>query len=223
MKPPEVHSELTSDGNDGLLALRPGSSGSFCQDGEPVLHRVISGLKTHHAPCQLNQNSAQPAISMFCDRTWHAFGPRAILARTEACVTGDLASVLEALPVADLAANDYAAQGAHARGQRGRSRLLQLDSERTNLLIEGEQRRPVELKVGPYPGWQKLAQPVPALRLPPVRRGRQPMTNKQPAALRLYLLSVMDKLLTLTAPVPGPLLLCTGTRITARESLLPAR
>ena len=127
MKPPEVHSELTSDGNDGLLALRPGSSGSFCQDGEPVLHRVISGLKTHHAPCQLNQNSPQSAISMFCDRTWHAFGPRAILARTEACVTGDLASVLEALPIADLTANDYAAQGAHARGQRGRSCLLQLD------------------------------------------------------------------------------------------------
>ena len=210
MKPPEVHSKLTSDGNDGLLALRPGSSGSFCQDGEPVLHRVISGLKTHHAPCQLNQNSPQSAISMFCDRTRHAFGPRAILARTEACVTGDLAPVLEALPIADLTANDYAAQGAHARGQRGRSRLLQLDSERTNLLIEGEQRRPVELKVGQYPGWQKLAQPVPALRLPPVPRGRQPMTKKQPAALRLYLLPVMDKLLTLTAPVPGPLFLFTG-------------
>ena len=68
--------------------------------------------------------------------------------RTEACVTEDLASVLEALPVADLAANDYAAQGAHAGGQRGSSRLLQLESKRTNLLIEGEQRRPVELKVG---------------------------------------------------------------------------
>ena len=27
--------------------------------------------------------------------------------------------------------------------------------ERTNLLIEGEQRRSVELKVGQYPGWQK--------------------------------------------------------------------
>ena len=36
------------------------------------------------------------------------------------------------------------------------------------------------------------------------------MTNKQPAALRLHLLPVMDKLLTLTAPVPGPLLLFTG-------------
>jgi hypothetical protein len=56
-----------------------------------------------------------------------------------------------------------------------------------NLLIDGEQRRPVELKVGQYPGWQKLAQPVPALRLPPVRRGRQPVTNKQPAALGLHL------------------------------------
>lgn len=56
MKPPELHSELTSDGNDGLLALRPGSSGSFCQDGEPLLHRVISVLKTHHASCQFDQN-----------------------------------------------------------------------------------------------------------------------------------------------------------------------
>ena len=85
---------------------------------------------------------------MLCDRTQRAFGPRAMLARTEARVAGDLAPVLEALPVTDLAANDFATQGAHARGQRGRSRLLQLDSERTNLLIEGEQRRPVELKVG---------------------------------------------------------------------------
>ena len=109
MKPPEVHSELTSHGNNGLLALRPGSSGSFCQDGEPLLHRVISGLKTHHAPCQLDQSGPQPAISMFCDRTRHAFGPGAIVARTEARVTGDLSSVLEALPVADLAANDNAA------------------------------------------------------------------------------------------------------------------
>jgi hypothetical protein len=157
MKPPKVHSELTSQGNDGLLALRPGSSGSFGQDGEPRLHRVISGLKTHHAPCQLNQNGPQPAISMFCDRTRRAFGPRAIFARTETRVTGDLTPVLEALPIADLAANDYAAQGAHARGQHGRSRLLQLDSESTNLLIEGEQGWPVEFKVGQYPGWQKLA------------------------------------------------------------------
>ena len=75
--------------------------------------------------------------------------------------------------------------------------------ECTNLLIEGEQRRSVELKVGQYPGWQKLGQPAPVLRLPPVRRGRQPMTNKQPAALGLHLLS-------LTAPVPGPLLLFVG-------------
>jgi hypothetical protein len=36
------------------------------------------------------------------------------------------------------------------------------------------------------------------------------MTIKQPAARRLHLLPVMDKLLTLTAPVPGPLLLFTG-------------
>ena len=36
------------------------------------------------------------------------------------------------------------------------------------------------------------------------------MTNKQPAALGLHLLPVMDKLLTLTAPVPGPLLFFTG-------------
>ena len=128
MTPPEVHSELTSHGNDGLLALRPGSSGSFCQNGEPLLHRVISVLKAHHAPCQLNQKSAQPAISMFCDRTRHAFGPRAMLARTEARVTGDLTPVLEALPIANLAANDYAAQGAHPHGQRGRSRLLHLDN-----------------------------------------------------------------------------------------------
>jgi hypothetical protein len=193
-----------------FLRCAPVARAPFAQDGEPLLHRVISGLKTHHAPCQFDQSGPQPAISMFCDRTRHAFGSGAIFARTEARVTGDLSSVLEALPVADLAANDNAAQGAHARGQCGRSRLLQLDSERANLLIEGEQRRPVEFKVGQYPGWQKLSQPVPVLQLPPVRWGRQPMTNKQTAALRLHFLPVMNKLLTLAAPVPGPLLLFIG-------------
>jgi len=36
------------------------------------------------------------------------------------------------------------------------------------------------------------------------------VTNKQTAALGLHLLSVFDKLFTLTAPVPGPFLLFTG-------------
>ena len=36
------------------------------------------------------------------------------------------------------------------------------------------------------------------------------MTNKQTAALRLHFLPVMNKLLTLAAPVPGPLLLFIG-------------
>ena len=169
MNPPEVHSQLTSYSDNGLLALRPSSSGAFCQDGEPLLHGMISGLKTHHAPCQFDQSGPQPAISVLCDRTGHPLGSRAIFAGTEARVTRDLAPVLEALPVADLAANDHAAHGAHALGQRGRSRLLQLDSECTDLLIESEQRWPVELKVGQYPGWQELAQPVPALRPPPAR------------------------------------------------------
>jgi hypothetical protein len=40
-------------------------------------------------------------------------------------------------------------------------------------LIEGEQRRPVEFKVGQYPGWQKLSQPVPVLQLSPVRSGQK--------------------------------------------------
>jgi len=75
MKPPEIHSELTSHGDNGLLPLRPGSSGSLCQDGEPLLHRVISGLETHHAPCQFNQSGPQPAISMLCDRTGAGKGP----------------------------------------------------------------------------------------------------------------------------------------------------
>jgi hypothetical protein len=80
MEPPEVHSELTSYGDNGLLALRPGSSGSFCQDEEPLVHRVIARLKTHHAPCQFDQSAPQPAISMLCDRTGHPLCPRAMFA-----------------------------------------------------------------------------------------------------------------------------------------------
>ena len=69
MKPPEVDSELTSYGDNGFLAMRPGSLGSFCQDSESLLHRVILGLIAHHAPRQLDQSGAQPAISMPCDGT----------------------------------------------------------------------------------------------------------------------------------------------------------
>jgi hypothetical protein len=43
MKPPEVDSELTSYGDNGSLAMRPGSSGSFCQNSESLLHRTRIG------------------------------------------------------------------------------------------------------------------------------------------------------------------------------------
>jgi len=45
---------------------------------------------------------------MLCDGTGYPFGPRAIFPRTKSGVTGDLPAVVEALPIADLAANDYA-------------------------------------------------------------------------------------------------------------------
>ena len=106
MKPPEVDSELTSYGDNGL---RPGSLGSFCEDSESLLHRVISGLIAHQAPRQLDQSGPEPAISMLCDGTGYPFGPRAIFPRTKSGVTGDLPAVVEAPPIADLAANDYAA------------------------------------------------------------------------------------------------------------------
>jgi hypothetical protein len=50
------------------------------------------------------------------------------------------------------------------------------------------------------------------------------MINKQTATLGFQLLSVMDKLFTLTAPVPGPGSSSSlGTRITAKEFLFPAK
>jgi hypothetical protein len=58
---------------------------------------------------ELDQSGPEPAISMLCDETGYPFGPRAIFPRTKFGVTGDLPSVVEALPIADLAANDYAA------------------------------------------------------------------------------------------------------------------
>ena len=109
MKPPEVDGELTSHRDNGFLAVRPGSSGAFCQDSESLLHGVISGLIAHQAPRQLDQSGPQPAISMPCDGTADPFGPRAIFPGTKSGVTGDLAPVVEALPIADLAANDYGA------------------------------------------------------------------------------------------------------------------
>src|SRR5262245_19602484 len=64
--------------------------------------------------------------------------------------------------------------------------------------------------MGEYPTWQKFAQTAPTLWPPPARRGRPTMTNKQTATLSLQLLSVMDKLFTLAAPMSGPLLFFTG-------------
>jgi hypothetical protein len=91
------------------------------------------------------------------------------------------------------------------------------------LLIEGQEHRPTNFKVGQPPNRQKLAQTVPTLWPPPARRRRPTMIDKQNAALSLDFLSKTDKLLTLAAPVSGPLSSSLGTRITAKESLLPAR
>jgi len=49
------------------------------------------------------------------------------------------------------------------------------------------------------------------------------MIDKQTAALSLHFLSMTDKLLTLAAPVSARFSSSLGTRITAKESLLPAR
>ena len=65
--------------------------------------------------------------------------PELLFARTESGVTGDLPPVVETLPIADLALNDYAAQSAYALGQHRGSRFLQLESKGLDLLIESEE------------------------------------------------------------------------------------
>ena len=73
MNPPKVHSQLTSYSDNRLLALAH-PVGAFCQDGEPLLHGIISGLNGKIAPCQFDQGGRQPAISVLCDRTGHPLG-----------------------------------------------------------------------------------------------------------------------------------------------------
>ena len=107
--PPPVHREGAGHRHNDLLAPRPAGLG-IEQLRPPFLDDAVFGLKHAQAPKALDQGGPQPAIAVFVDRTLKAARAGTVLPGAQACVAGDLAPVLEAVPIGHLALQNLAGQ-----------------------------------------------------------------------------------------------------------------
>src|SRR6266511_2266125 len=201
VQPPKVNGKLAGDCDDRFLALRPGGPRAFGQQRQTLFDRRILGLEAHHPPGALDQGSPQSGIAALGHTAWNSFAAAGVFSRAEPGVAADRAPVTKAIPVTDLAAEgdggEFAQPGWDVRGCSG----FELDGQRSDLLIQGEENRPVELQVRHDPLRQKFDQPVPGLCFPPMGRCGQTVAHQQSTPLSFDLLSMMNQLLALAGSV----------------------
>ena len=104
MHSPQINRQMSRHSYDGFFALRPGGLCPFGQNGQPLFDRWILRLETHHAPGAFYQRSADARIAALGHAAWHAFAATAAFAGTEPSVRTDGATIVEPMPIADLAA-----------------------------------------------------------------------------------------------------------------------
>ena len=87
---------------------------AFGQDGQSLLHRRILWLEAHHAPGTLHQCRAHPRITALGHAAWNALAATCAFAGTKPGVGTDGATIIEPMPIADLAREHDAGELAHA-------------------------------------------------------------------------------------------------------------
>ena len=103
MQAPQINRQTARHGYDGLFSHGSQGAGAFAQDGQTLLHRRILRLKAHHAPGALYQCGADPRITALGHAAWHALAATAAFAGTKPGVRTDGATIVEPMPIADLA------------------------------------------------------------------------------------------------------------------------
>ena len=109
MQAPQINGETARHGYDGLFAHGSQGARAFAQDGQALLHWRILRLEAHHAPGALHQCGTDPRITALGHAAWHALATTAAFAGTEPSIGTDGATVVEPMPIADLARKHDAA------------------------------------------------------------------------------------------------------------------
>ena len=76
-------------------------------------------MKTHHAPGAFHQCRADPRITALGHAAWNAFAATGAFAGTKPGVATDSATIIEPMPIADLAGEHNAGELAHAAREAG--------------------------------------------------------------------------------------------------------
>ena len=116
MKPPQIHRQTPGHRHDCLFAHGSQGARAFAQDGQTLLHRRILRLEAHHAPGALYQCGADPRITALGHAAWHALAATTAFAGTKLGVRTDGATIVELMPITDLA-REYDAELTHSPRQ----------------------------------------------------------------------------------------------------------
>ena len=117
MQAPQINRQTARHGYDGLLAHCSQGARAFAQDGQTLLHRRILRLKAHHAPGALYQCGADPRITALGHAAWNALTATCAFAGTKPGLGADGATIVEPMPIADLARKHDAGELTHSPRQ----------------------------------------------------------------------------------------------------------
>src|ERR1044071_2106077 len=117
MQAPQINGETARHGYDWLLAHGSQGARAFAQDGQALLHRRILPVGADHSPGALYPRRAAPRITARGHAAWHALAATAALAGTKPSVRTDGATIVEPMPIADLAREHDAGELTHSPRQ----------------------------------------------------------------------------------------------------------
>src|SRR5205807_3643861 len=133
-------------------------------------------LETHQTPGGLHQRRAQPRIAMFGHTTLQPGVAAAVLSRAQPGIAAYLASIVEPVPVPNLAIDHHATQSANAAWLARAGGGLQLLGQDPDLLLQSQQDRLAIAEQLFHPLWD-LEQSKSA-RLPPAGRRLKPVIDQ---------------------------------------------
>jgi hypothetical protein len=206
---PEVHGQLTGQGDDGLFAFAAMYTARQ-QDLFPFLDGAALGLETDHAPGQFDEQVAQAGVAVLGDGQIQVGLAAGTDTATQAGQGTDLFTVIEAMPVTHFVGGADQGQRSQAQGTGwaglGDERL----GQRLELLIQGQQDGTEEGQTFDQPSGQLEGQFLPAAGLPPMTFDAVALAEHEAPAHSFQALTFAAELFTLTGDTTALFLLGRG-------------
>ena len=206
---PEVHGQLTGEGDDGLLAFA-GVGAALQQDVFPFLDGAALGLEADHAPGQFDEQISESGIAVLGDGQVHMRLAAGTDAAAEAGERADLFAVVKTSPVADFVGG----AGQRQRAQTDRAGLAGLTDDglgqERELLVHGLDHGAEEVEALNQPRRETQGQSGPGSGLPPVAFDAVALTEHEAAAHGFEPLAFAPELFALPADTAALFLLGRG-------------